>query len=378
MEQSDRKGQPISDAERRHRAVFEQSPYGILIIDIDGNFIDFNRAAHEQLGYTREEFAGLRLSDIDPFESPEEIQASMREVLTKRKAEFEVRHRTKDGEIRDVNVITQTMDLAGRTVFHTMWNDVTDRRRVESELKKYHENLKELITERTAELEKANRMLASDIDKRELLEEKLRESEERFRLIAETSIDVIFQIDLDGFVGYSSPSIEQFGYASSEVKGTHFSNYFFSAGDPGPLDVFRQAISGESINQHELKFRRKDGTPGYCEINVTPLVKNDRVIGIQGIARDITNRKKAEWEREKLIEELKDAVANIKTLKGLIPICAWCKKIRDDSGYWKRVETYIQEHSDASFTSGICPECLKKNDYATYKEVFGEEKQGKS
>jgi len=62
-------------------------------------------------------------------------------------------------------------------------------------------------------------------------------------------------------------------------------------------------------------------------------------------------------------------------LKGLIPICAWCKKIRDDKGYWKKVETYIEEHSDASFTAGICPKCLHKEDPATYEEVFRDEKE---
>lgn len=80
-------------------------------------------------------------------------------------------------------------------------------------------------------------------------------------------------------------------------------------------------------------------------------------------------------ERKKVTEELQNALANIKTLKGLIPICAWCKKIRDDKGYWQKVETYIEEHSDASFTAGICPKCLHKEDPGTYEEVFGDEKE---
>lgn len=80
-------------------------------------------------------------------------------------------------------------------------------------------------------------------------------------------------------------------------------------------------------------------------------------------------------ERKKITEELQNALANIKTLKGLIPICAWCKKIRDDKGYWKKVETYLEEHSDASFTAGICPKCLHKEDPVTYEEVFRNEKE---
>ncbi|MEE8329367.1 MAG: response regulator [Thermodesulfovibrionia bacterium] len=70
--------------------------------------------------------------------------------------------------------------------------------------------------------------------------------------------------------------------------------------------------------------------------------------------------KRAEIEREKIILELQDALAKVKTLSGLLPICASCKKIRDDKGYWNQIEAYIAEHSDAEFSHGICPGCAKK------------------
>ena len=65
-------------------------------------------------------------------------------------------------------------------------------------------------------------------------------------------------------------------------------------------------------------------------------------------------------ERNKLIRELQDALVNVKTLSGMIPICAWCRKIRDDKGYWDQVEAYIESRSNATFTHGICPECAAK------------------
>jgi len=75
------------------------------------------------------------------------------------------------------------------------------------------------------------------------------------------------------------------------------------------------------------------------------------------------SRLKLSYERQKnLIRELREATDEVKVLSGLIPICAWCKKIRDDKGYWQQVETYITEHSEASFTHAICPECKKKWD----------------
>jgi hypothetical protein len=84
------------------------------------------------------------------------------------------------------------------------------------------------------------------------------------------------------------------------------------------------------------------------------------VTGISAIERDITARKREEQERVKLIGELTEALGNIKTLKGLLPICASCKKIRDDHGYWQKVESYISDHTQAEFTHGICPDCLRR------------------
>ena len=68
---------------------------------------------------------------------------------------------------------------------------------------------------------------------------------------------------------------------------------------------------------------------------------------------------KAAKEREHMITELQDALAEVRKLRGIIPICASCKKVRDDKGYWNQIELYIREHSEADFSHGICPECAK-------------------
>jgi hypothetical protein len=83
-------------------------------------------------------------------------------------------------------------------------------------------------------------------------------------------------------------------------------------------------------------------------------------------------RKQAEEERERLISDLQKALSDIKKLSGLLPICASCKKIRDDKGYWRQIEQYIREHSEAEFTHGICPECVKQH----YPELTDYQKQG--
>ncbi len=75
---------------------------------------------------------------------------------------------------------------------------------------------------------------------------------------------------------------------------------------------------------------------------------------------EIAERKRVEVERERLITELQTALAEVKTLSGLLPICGWCKKIRDDRGYWDSVEGYLRKHAAVQFTHGICPDCAAK------------------
>lgn len=80
----------------------------------------------------------------------------------------------------------------------------------------------------------------------------------------------------------------------------------------------------------------------------------------QQLSREIEERKRAEQDRERLIVDLQEAFAQVKKLSGLLPICASCKKIRDDQGYWQQIEAYIRDHSEADFSHSICPDCLRK------------------
>lgn len=106
------------------------------------------------------------------------------------------------------------------------------------------------------------------------------------------------------------------------------------------------------------------------ELNFTDLIPT---VVERAINRIDSERKLAEAleKQKKLVCELQDALANIKTLSGLLPICASCKKIRDDKGYWNQIEIYIKKHSNADFTHGICPECQKK----LYPDLFPSHEQ---
>jgi hypothetical protein len=88
--------------------------------------------------------------------------------------------------------------------------------------------------------------------------------------------------------------------------------------------------------------------------------KSEDLRQIRVAVSNITDRRLAQKQRDKLISDLQKALAEIKTLRGFLPICSHCKKIRDDKGYWNQIESYIQKHSETKFSHGICPECAKK------------------
>ncbi len=104
-----------------------------------------------------------------------------------------------------------------------------------------------------------------------------------------------------------------------------------------------------------------DGTYREMEVHGYPIF-DDKGTLVQMIEYcvDISERKQAAAEREKLILDLQEVLQDVKTLSGLLPICSSCKKIRDDKGYWNNLEQYICEHSGAEFSHGLCPECAQK------------------
>jgi PAS domain S-box-containing protein len=198
----------------------------------------------------------------------------------------------------------------------------------------------------------------------------LRESEERFRTVTYTASDAIITVDHVSRIRFWNPAAEDiFGHSVAEAMGQ-------------PLDLiiperFRQAhqagmdrmlATGESKmvgKTIELTGRRKDGQEFPLELSLSHW-KTEKGDFFTGIIRDVSDRKKAEAERERLLKSLEESLASIKTLSGLIPICASCKKVRDDKGYWSQVETYVAKHSEATFSHGICPACAHK----LYPELY--------
>jgi PAS domain S-box-containing protein len=116
----------------------------------------------------------------------------------------------------------------------------------------------------------------------------------------------------------------------------------------------------KEVVQFNTVHKRKDKTLYPVEVHLQ-LTTHGFFSAFVAVILDISERKIAEQKREKLLNELQETLAHVKTLSGLLPICAHCKKIRDDGGYWNQIEKYIKDHSEVDFSHSICPECMKKH-----------------
>jgi len=276
IQKETKSGSNACEAELRYRTLFEQSPDGIVILDTDGRILEFNEAAHRELGYSREEFAGLRISDIDPFETPEEIRASIRDVLDKGKAQFEVRHRARNGEIRDVQVITQTIVLSGRIVFHTIWRDITERKRTETAL---------------------------------------RESEGRYRALAEAAQDIIFIIDRDDRIQYVNLfGAMLLGQPPEDIIGKPRKESFSpDLSEQQKRNLQEVLTTGLSLSvENRVVF---SGREVWLSTSLTPIKNQEGTVhAVLGISRDITEHRRAD-------EELKASRRFLETIIETEPEC---------------------------------------------------------
>ncbi len=200
-----------------------------------------------------------------------------------------------------------------------------------------------------------------------MAEEALNASKERLDSIVRTVPDIIYRIDTDGRITFISDSVKRYGYKPKELLGINFLEIVHPEDKEQAVNRINDRRTGDrSTKLFEVKLLMNNQSPGSLEFfsisaeglysSKKPLSSN--FLGTQGIARNITKKKQAEKEREKLIGELQEALGRVKTLSGLLPICSECKKIRDDKGYWNQIEVYVRDHSEADFSHGICPECM--------------------
>jgi PAS domain S-box-containing protein len=177
--------------------------------------------------------------------------------------------------------------------------------------------------------------------------------------IVESSVDAIYGKSLDGLVVSWNPAAEGlFGYSAEEIIGRSYAVLFPEHRRGEMLDIQAGIRRGDIFGEMETERLHKSGKIIPVAVTVSP-VKNQggQIIGASSITRDVSRQKQAEYERQQLIESLMAASRQVQTLTGLLPICANCKRVRDDKGYWLQVEAYISQRSAITFSHSICPAC---------------------
>lgn len=244
--------------EERFRNLFESVNDAIFIIDMDGNFIDINKTAYERLGYTREEMLSMSIPQVDHPDFAAKIPEHLEELRHRGTAFFESAHKKKDGTILPVEVNARVIEYDGRQVILSAVRDITERRRAE---------------------------------------EALRESEEKFRAIVQTTTEWIWEINAAGTHTFSNPAVEKIlGYRVDEIV------------ERNALDLIckddQAKVRGLLVRDHAekkgwaglvLRWQHKDGGLRYLESNATPVLDaRGEVLGYRGSDRDITERMRIE------------------------------------------------------------------------------------
>jgi PAS domain S-box-containing protein len=302
----------LRKSDERYRTLFEESRDAIYTTTQEGEFLDANQSMLNLFGYSREEIIGLKAGEtyVHPDDRLKFKQKIGCEGFVR---DYEIKLRKKDGTEMECLLTAIVRKTADGNIFgyQGIIRDITERKR----------------------------------------------AEEEYRTILRTTMDGFWTADMHGrFLDVNDAYCQLIGYSRDELLTMRISD-MEAVERPEETAQRIQRIMETGEARFETRHRCKDGRMIDLEVSVNYAKIGDGRLYV--FLRDITERKRMEEEREKLIRELQDALANIKTLRGLLPICSYCKKIRDDKGYWNRIESYIQDHSGAEFTHGMCPECLK-------------------
>ncbi len=323
----------LRESEERFRTLVAHSPMAIAVTGPNGELEYLNRKFVQVFGYTLKDIPTLehwwRLAYPDPQYAErvkfEWLRATRESADKKSEAQpVEREIRCKDGRTRLIEVRKTATD---RSVVHT-FDDITARRQAE---------------------------------------EALRESEERYRLLVDLSPDGICMYSEGRYVFANKAMATILGLQTpEELVGKQHLDLIH----PEYRELVKERMAAvlthdKPVPMVEEKVIRSDGTVVDVEVAAAPVSYQGQPAGL-AVIRDITARKQDEHKREQLLEELQNALAEVKKLSGFLPICASCKKIRDDKGYWQQIEQYISDHSEAVFSHSVCPDCAKK----LYPDLF--------
>jgi PAS domain S-box-containing protein len=317
---------------RKLRALVDAAPDSIAVTNREGRIILVNAQLEKQFGYGRGELLGLSVEKLVPERFRSKHVSHRTDYFNRPRLRpmglgLDLHARRKDGAEFPVDIFLIPLDIDGETLVCSAIRDITERRRID---------------------------------------DALRQSEERFRVALKNSPVVVFNQDL--WLRYTWINVPILVWAKRDWLG-HTDAEIVGGEEGARLTAIKQAVLDTGVGSRTEVTVTFDGEAHYFDLTVEPL-RDGRgaLIGITCACSDVTLLVQAAAERDRLIAELQDALAKVKLLSGLLPICSSCKQIRDENGDWRPVESYISRHSEAQFSHGVCPECYQK----LYGEYFSE------
>lgn len=327
----------LQDSEEKYRLLVENSHDIIYTLTKDGIFSFVSPSLTYRLGYPVEQAVG---QSFQRFVHPDDIQnciMRIQKAIETGKSwggiEYRIRHIDGNWHWYNTNAVILKDDSGMVVGFECIARDITERRQ---------------------------------------LEEALRESEEKFRFIVDNSMMPMIIASLKDYTVIFYNIFASEFFSDTSPAGTIKAQDYWVR--PSERDIFIGKLKEKgTVKEYEAELRTARGEHKWCLLSA-------KIINYLGqpasfvMFNDITELKLAEDRiktlltekeliiegKEKLLIELQEAMSQITTLSGLLPICAACKKIRNDDGYWEQIEGYIMKHSQVDFTHGICPDCANK------------------
>jgi PAS domain S-box-containing protein len=348
----------LQESETKFRALFETAKDGIVVISSHGEIVSMNRAFVEMHGYTEAEALTMKLADFDTPESSRLAPARMQQVLAGEAMSFEVEHYCKDGHTIPLEVSANRLTIGGKSFVLGFVRDISERLRVEQELKEYQDHLEQMVRERSRDLEETSHRLKKENEEHVKAQAALLESEERFRQIFEQSEDAIVLIyPTDNAIIDVNPTAERiFRKTRAEMLGNGLSSLCGG-------DGYRQLKSAlEQITSDGLQGRIErlecSITPDYQRI----LSFRGKLINLQGSGlvystfRDITSRIRLEEQAQEIQARL--IQANRMTSLGTM-VSSVAHEINNPNNFllmnagiikraWDDIAPVIEEHFQSS------------------------------
>ena len=327
----------IAQARDYYLTLLEEFPALIWQSGIDAKCNYFNKTWLAFTGRPIEKELGDGWADgVHPDNLARCVSEYLDAFHARREFELEYRLRRYDGEYRWIRDIGQPIyDLDGQfNGYLGSCYDITE-----------HKEAEEAIKEREFFLNESQRVARLGSYNLDIRANRWTSSKELDTLFG---IDADYQKNVDGWLALVHPD-------DRDEMAQYFSNEVLAR---------RQRFSKE----YRIKRWSDKQTLSVMGLGELTFDDNGNPVKMIGTIQDITERKQAEQERENLVANLQKALAEIKTLHGILPICSHCKKIRDDNGAWHQIETYISEHTDSQFSHGMCKECAKKYYPQYYKD----------